>query len=116
MNSVEFRRWMDSYRLDVNEEAISLKDSMLVLDRLQALYWKLDQDERAMADQVLADWALSDDETVRFDALALINSIGITSALPGLRRLSERLVASRTPSAPYELKKVNRLIERLGAK
>ncbi|MGD0182849.1 MAG: hypothetical protein ABSC15_23810 [Terriglobales bacterium] len=64
-----------------------------------------------MADQVLDEWVLSEDENVRFDALALIHDLKIATAMPSLRALATRLTSSTVPSAPYELKKVNRLIE-----
>jgi cysteinyl-tRNA synthetase len=111
----EFRRQMESYRQSADEEAISLKDSYLALDRLHALYRKFDADEREMADQVLAEWAISEDERVRFDALALIDDFKITRAMTALRQLASRLASSSAVSAPYELKKVNRIIEDLGA-
>jgi len=38
MNLDEFRREMESYRHAVNEEATSLKDSYLALDRLHSMY------------------------------------------------------------------------------
>ena len=63
-----------------------------------------------MADQVLAEWALSDDEAVRFDALALIDEFKITNAAPALRKLKSRLASSSEPGAPYELQKVYRII------
>jgi hypothetical protein len=110
MNLEEFRRQMESYRRDADEEAISLKDSYLALDRLHALYRRLDAEERQMADQVLAEWALAEDEKVRFDALALIADFRIRSAEPALQNLMRRLAASAAPSAPYELSKVNRIL------
>lgn len=110
---VAFRLRMEAFRRTVDEEAMSLKDSYLALDRLHGLYNKCDQEERMMGDQVLAEWALSEDEKVRFDALALIDDFGIATALPSLRKLAERLALSRTPSAPYELQKVQRIMRDL---
>lgn len=108
----EFRRQME-YRRAVDEEAASMKDSYVSLDRLHALYRKFDSEEQKMADQVLAEWALSDDEKLRFDALALIDDFKVASTVPALRQLANRLASSDAPSAPYELKKVNRIIEDL---
>ena len=105
----EIRSEMESYRRAVDEEARSLKDSYLALDKLHRLYRGFDSEDRAMADQVLAEWALSEDEDVRFDALALIDDFKIVSALPALRDLASRLTTSNAPGAPYELKKVERI-------
>ncbi len=92
---------------------MEFKDSYLALDRLHSLYRKLDDDERAMAEIVLSEWALSEDEGLRFDALAMIKDFRIAAALPMLRKLADRLFLSKEPGAPYELKKVNRIISAL---
>jgi hypothetical protein len=73
---------MESYRRSADEEAQSLKDSYLALDRLHAVYRKFDAEEKAMAGQVLSEWALSGDENVRFDAVALIDDFKVASAAP----------------------------------
>jgi hypothetical protein len=62
MRLAEFRLLLESHRREVDDEAMSLKDSYLALARLNALYQKFDAEERAMADQVLAEWAVSEDE------------------------------------------------------
>ena len=108
-----FRRTMESYRRAVDEEAKSLKDSYVALDKLHALYRRFDLEERAMADQVMAEWALSDNEGVRFDALALIDDFNIPAATSALRTLVGRLELSTAPGAPYELQKVNRILQKL---
>ena len=107
----EFRHQMESYRRAADEEAMSLKDSYLALDQLHNLYQKFDTKERTLADRVLSEWVLSEDEKLRFDALALINDFKIVCATPALRKLADRLASSRTPGAPYELNKVRRIIE-----
>lgn len=113
----EFRKEMESYRRSADEEARSLKDSYLALQRLKDLYRRFDDQERLMADQVIVEWALSSDENLRFDALALIREFEIASAAPALRQLAERLSTLQTPGAPYELRKVHRILDGLpGAK
>lgn len=92
---------------------MSLKDSYLALDRLHAVYRACDAEERAMADQILGEWALSDDEQFRFDALTLIDDFQIRTAVPVLRELVARLASTSTPGAPYEQQKVNRIIRDL---
>jgi hypothetical protein len=109
----ELRNQMESYRRAADEEAMSLKDSYLTLDRLHSLYRKFDEEERAMADQVLAEWVLSEDENLRFDALALIYDFKIVSATPALQKLIDRLASCRTSGAPHELNKVKRIVKSL---
>jgi hypothetical protein len=68
-----------------------------------------------MADEVITDWILSDDPNVRFDALALAREFHISNAIPALEKLAKRLPSTRTPGAPYELEKVNRIMSKLTA-
>ena len=106
----KFRIEMASYRLSADGEAELLKNPYVTLERLHSLYRKCDDAERLMADQVLSEWALSEDEGIRFDALALIDDLKIQTAVPALHKLATRLALSATPSAPYELKKIHRII------
>jgi len=113
MTYEEFREAMESYRRAADAEASARKDSQDVLDRLQAIYGKFDPSEKTLANRVLLEWLLSADEGKRFDALALTHEFRIAEALPVLHTLTQRLKKSTAPSAPYELEKVNRIMERL---
>ena len=109
----EFRLEMMLYRQSADEESKSRKDPYIALERLRTLYEKFGETERQMADNVLSEWALSEDEQLRFDALALINDFKIVSATPDLQMLAIRLASDTAPSAPYELRKVQRIIAEL---
>jgi|SRR5690242_17468002 hypothetical protein len=111
----EFRQKMRAYRDSVDREARSLKDSQAALAQLGAFYENLSQPERDLANTVLAEWTLDSDELLRFDALALIHMFHIRSANESLKRLAARLELSHEPSAPYEMKKVERLVSRLAS-
>jgi hypothetical protein len=106
---------MDRYRQAVHDEADQFKYPHLALERLCALYQSFDSEERRLADQTIADWVLSDESNVRFDALALIREFHIGSAITALEKLARRLPSVRTPGAPYELEKVNSIIRMLTA-
>jgi hypothetical protein len=106
----EFRREMESYRRQADEEANRRKDSVWVEKLLLQLYGRFDASERLMADKVFAEWVLSQDEATRFDALVMIRHFKIVTALPALRQLAERLSGERSPGAPFERDKVERLI------
>lgn len=110
MTYEEFRDEMESYRRDADADASARKDSQLVLDHLRSLYLKFDASEQAMANRVLAEWTLSADEGMRFDALALIDEFKIKQATPALNELAQRLGKSKAPGAPYELEKVKRIV------
>ena len=62
-----------------------------------------------MADQMLAEWALSEDENIRFDALALIDEFKIVSVTPALQKLASRLASSKAPGAAHEMSKIKRI-------
>jgi len=66
-----------------------------------------------MADLVLAEWALSEDDGLRFDALALIHDFSVRTATPALLELAKRLPSSLAPSPPYDLKKIERILFKL---
>lgn len=89
------------------------KDTQSVVLDLSREYARLAPDERASVNELLMEWLLSDNETDRFDAQALIFDHRISCALPALELLASRLEKAAGPGAPYELGKVKRLIERL---
>jgi hypothetical protein len=109
----EFRDKVDRFWASADREAREQKDSYLALDRLHSVYRRLDAGERELADQVLAEWLLSDDEARRFDAIALIREFGIVAAVPNLRRLSKKLMQNKDPGAPFEREKVEDLLAEL---
>jgi hypothetical protein len=110
----EFRREMWAYREAADKDASALKESNLAWQWLRDLYRKFDAEERKLADQVLEEWVLSDDENVRYDALVLIGDFKIFRATLALRKLSARLRHSKAPGAPYEMQKVDRILNDLG--
>lgn len=113
MKLEEFRQAMDDFRARVDREAIELKDSYLALQRLSDLYESFDQSERALADEVLSEWVLSEEEATRFDAMALIRKFDVTRAAPALHQLDQRLDGAAEPGAPFEREKVRGLIREL---
>jgi len=113
MTLSETRDKMNLFWESANREALELKDSYLALDRLHTLYRGLDSLERELADQVVAEWLLSDDEAKRFDAVALIRDFKIGSAVPALQRLADELDRSKDPGAGFEREKVNGLLAEL---
>jgi hypothetical protein len=110
MSMDEFRAEMDSYRKDAKTRADALKDPFIVPEQLAQLYGKFDAAERAMADQVFCEWAVSDDRNLRFLATNMIEDLMIRQAVPSLRDLARRLASVGTPMARGELKMIDRLI------
>jgi hypothetical protein len=104
---------MKEYRQAAEEEAAAMKDSYVVLKRLYSLFRKFNSEERIIANEVLAEWVLSDDEGLRFDAMALIHEFRIATTAPTLQKLMKRLEGSKAPSAPFEIEKIERLLTNL---
>jgi hypothetical protein len=113
MDATDVRSTLESVR---ESESADHKDSQVVLERLRAVYRLLDAGERAHAQSVLVEWALAADETLRFDALTLIDEFAIVAAAPALTTLAARLATSQAAGACYELKKVNRILVGLAAR
>ena len=94
----------------VRARAIDSKQSQRAVLAMAARYRSLTEGERVDVDQLLIEQLASEDETVRFDALALVREFRIVAALPALRRLADWLETQDSPGAPYEWAKVNRFI------
>jgi hypothetical protein len=104
---------LEEFWHSVTREAEEYRYPYLAIERMEDLYGRFDSAERAMADQVLAEWALSENEEKRYDALSLIEDLKIVTAIPALRALALRLSQSRALGADDELDIVNREIEAL---
>lgn len=98
------------FKRKVNDQAVAEKQSQAALFALFERYSALSQDAREVIDDLLVRDLESDSEMDRFDALAMIREFRITSALPNLRALADRLALADNPGAPYEWAKVNRLV------
>src|SRR5258708_34378837 len=116
MNLDEFRGKFETYRNVVDKESKELRDSYSALEKLNARYQSFDAHERNLANQILSEWVLFNDEGLRFDAISLIDDFKILKALPALRELARRIATIHTPVAPFELQKVDRAIKELSRK
>jgi hypothetical protein len=110
MKLEDVRLNMEKYRELADEESRFLKDPHLTLDRMSSRYRAFNSEDRSLADIVIAEWVLSNDQRIRFDALVLIDEFKISTAAAALRTLASRLSLSDAPGAPYELKKVFRIL------
>lgn len=106
------RRW-EERRDELDRRARAAKLSQAAVVELSREYGRLAPSERAEVDAVLRAWLLSEDETRRFDAVAVVDDNQVCSAMPALRELAGRLERSDAPGAVYEWAKVNRVLGRL---
>jgi hypothetical protein len=115
MNLQDFREvWVQRWD-EIVSEAISSKDPNLATFGLRAMYKDLNDDQRPWADQVIAERVTSTDPQERFGALLLVDEFMIHAALPQLRALETDCHGRTDPGGPYELAKIRRIIDRLGA-
>jgi hypothetical protein len=113
MNLVEFRKFMEQQWEEIDEAAMSAKNSQGALLALIEFYRDLDDKQRPLADQVIAEWVTSTNPRKRFDALALVEEFIIRTALPQLLVLEADCQNRIGPIARDELKEVRRKINRL---
>ncbi len=110
MDFEEFRTEMKLYRRAAEADAGHQKDPHIVGDRLRSLYRKFDVSKRCLADRVIAEWVLSEDGAVRFEAQTLIEDFKILSSVSAPHEFEKRLVQSALPGDPYERKKIRRIL------
>lgn len=115
MTQAEVRRQLESLRASSENEGRLQKDAQLPLERLRVAFAAIPDDERLNADAVIVEWLASDDENLRFDAIALIDEFRIVAAVPGLDRLRRRLSTSHSPGAPFEVQKIERVLRELAS-
>lgn len=104
---------MEQWWFECDSEALTMKDSQAATIAFIKLYEQISPEERTMADQLIGEWARSDQDRRRFDALAVIDHCRVRAAAPQLRALEADLRARVDPRAPFELKKVSRILRRL---
>jgi len=109
----DFRREMEGYWQDADEQAQSFKDPTIPEKRLLLLFERFDARERVLADQVVSEWVLSDNEAMQFDALIVVDKLKIRTALPALKELVARLGSRQDPGTPWKIEKVTRIIRSL---
>ena len=107
------RELMDAFWDRVILKRSREKEPQQAIDDLEAVYRRLDDQERQLADAVISEWLVQDGADRQFAAMSMIDRHGIFSALPALREAAARFEVASGPSAPYDWAKANRIIGRL---
>lgn len=115
MTFVEFRGGMNAFWETATRRAKELKDPIDALERTAAMYSRLRGEDRDHANRVFDEWLLSDDESKRYVAIALIREFRVATAAPALRDLVRKLTESDDPGASFEREKVEGLLSEFGA-
>lgn len=100
-------------RDEASAHADFMKEPQEALRALAVMYRGISAEERLEVDQLLAEQLASHDSSERFDALAIIRRFNISSALPALRRLADRLETETEPGAPADRRQVDRIIDNM---
>jgi len=100
-------------RLDLIQNLVPAKNAQEVTITLSRTFASLTTDQRVELEPLLREWLRSDDESDRFDAIAIVRDNDVTSMIPDLRELQDRLEDSTEVGAPYEWAKVNRVLGHL---
>jgi hypothetical protein len=96
---------------EVDRSYRDAKDSQGAISELFDRYAELDPRERTEANKVLFEALRGRDEGRRYDALAIIREFVLYEAMPFLMELAIRLQFDDSPGAPFELAKVQRIID-----
>ena len=120
MNREEFRKSFVEAWEAIDEDADSSKFPEIAVPTLENLYRAFDDEQRNIADQIIAEFVTSSDPGKQFDALALVRTFKIRTALPQLleleasckRRVRRSWIRS-DPTAPNDLEEVRRVIQAL---
>jgi hypothetical protein len=113
VNRSKIRSTWNSLRDRITAEALDAKSAPEAVLELSARYRALPQVDRIAVDEVISEWVTADDESKRYDALALISEHEIVAAIPALQVLVQRLALSADPGARFERAKVARLLAKL---
>lgn len=113
MATDDFRRRMEAWWSDCDSDAMARKESQSVTLKLIKIFGQMEPEDRTIADLVVGEWACSDEERKRFDALAVIAHFRIRTTIPQLRMLEGRLLCRAGPVAASELEKVRTILASL---
>jgi hypothetical protein len=97
----------------IDHDAAIAKSPQEATEEFAEFYAKLNAEERAQADEAIAEWVLSENKRQRFDALTMVRRFKIAAALPNLKRLLFNLASSSTAESRYDFGYVSSLIQLL---
>ena len=105
-------KWLEEHRR-LAEEAEAFRDGQSVAFRLLDAYDELTIGEKAEIHKILAEWLVSADNKLRYDAQFLTSQRQIGEMVPAVEEAIEAIDESFGPEAKYELKKLKRILDEL---
>lgn len=107
-------RWLESHRR-LSVEAEVLRDSQAVAFGILSEFDALSSEDRMAIYPVLAEWLVSDDNRLRYDAAFVISQRNIREIMPAVQIALDKCEHTAGPEAHYEAKKLRRIIDVLRA-
>jgi hypothetical protein len=91
MSNWHLREDIVQLRLELDARAEQSRAPQIVVNELERALVELRDEERAVAEALLIEWAVSEDPKERFDGVTLIRRLRVVSALPALESLVAHL-------------------------
>lgn len=104
--------WIEKQRA-LSEAAEAEKDSQSVAFHLLETYDCLSPEERESVHSVLAEWLISEDDRLRYDAAFLISQRKIQSLRLAIEQAIRSLQSRSDVETQFEIKKLHRIVEDL---
>jgi len=111
MNDIK-QHWIES-REHWSALAEGMKDSMSIVFNLQDLYKNLSNDEKLIVHGILAEWLLSEDSALRYEASYLISEEHIKSLRDVVEKAIPKAEGRKQPEAKYEVLRLKRILSEL---
>ena len=107
-------RWLECHRR-LSAEAEAFHDSQAVAFGILSEYDALSPEERKSLFPVLAEWLLSDDNRLRYDAAFVISQRNIREMMPAVQMALAHSASKTGPEARDEVEHLREIIDRLKA-
>lgn len=113
MTSINVRNaWLEMHRR-LSDEAEAYRDSQAVAFGLLDAYDALASEEKAEIHKVLAEWLVSKDNRLRYDARFLTSQRQIVEMVPALEGAIEQIGQTFGPEAKHELRHLRQILDEL---
>jgi hypothetical protein len=110
MTSTDTRRhWLETHK-----RLSASTDSQSVAFGILAAYDELAECQKEVVHQILADWLVSEDNKLRYDACFIISERHVVALRPAVERAIEWVAHRSGPEAEHEAEKLRRILSSIG--
>jgi hypothetical protein len=111
-NSQVITRWLETHRR-LTAEAEASRDSQAVAFGILSEFDLLGVDDREDVFPLLAEWLLSDDRCLRYDAAFIISQRKVREMFPALHVALAKCERTAGPEARHDAENLRRIIDEL---